>query len=268
MARYAIGDIQGCYRQLTQLLNKIDFNPSKDILYLVGDLVNRGPQSLDVIKWIYKNQDSVISVLGNHDIYLLARYFNIVKPDSDDTLGQLLKDKNINKYMDWLRTLSIVYHDSDYIITHAGVYPQMNFNDLLSCNHAISNHLQSSRCRSFLLDIYGNKPNSWNIEYDLFKKMKFTINACTRMRFLNTKDLSLDYKYKGEINNAPKDLTPWFNVEFDKSITKPIIFGHWAALGLKQTEQFSAIDTGCAWGRKLTALNLENQEITQVDYSA
>ncbi len=267
MARYAIGDIQGCHKQFIQLLSKIDFNPGKDTLYLVGDLVNRGPRSLDVIKWVYTHQNSVINVLGNHDFYLLARYYGVVKSDNDDTLSNLLRDKNIGKYIDWMRSADLIFHDNDYILAHAGIYPKMNFNDALHINKAISNHLRSTQCRRFLEDIFGNKPNAWDSKMDMFKKMKFLVNSCTRMRFLNNDDYSLDYKFKGEVANASTRLTPWFNIEFDKSITKPIIFGHWAALGLKKDKKTISIETGCVGGRKLTAINLENHEIIQVDYS-
>lgn len=268
MARYAIGDIQGCYKELMQLLKIIDFNPSKDVLYLVGDLVNRGPDSLEVIKWLYKNQDSVITVLGNHDIYLLARHANLIRPDNEDTLAPLLRDKNINRYIDWIRSCPLIYHDSQYILVHAGIYPQMDFNELLHINHAISNHLKSGDYRRFIERVYGNKPNNWDVNMDHFKKMKFVINACTRMRLLNRNDYSLDYKFKGMLGNVPEDLVPWFHAPFDSSIDKKIIFGHWAALGFFHDRHYLALDTGCAWGRKLTAINLENSEIAQVMYGS
>jgi bis(5'-nucleosyl)-tetraphosphatase (symmetrical) len=155
MARYAIGDIQGCYKQFMEILDLIDFNPSHDVLYLVGDLVNRGPQSLEVLKWVYKNQDSVINVLGNHDIYLLARYNHLVKPDDEDTLGDVIRDKNIHKYINWLRSCPLIYHDNQIILVHAGVYPRMDFNDLLHINHSISNHLKAADYPQFIESILG-----------------------------------------------------------------------------------------------------------------
>ncbi|MEN9946008.1 MAG: hypothetical protein RLZZ293_394 [Pseudomonadota bacterium] len=264
MARYAIGDIQGCYAQFMKLLEVIDFNPSKDILYLVGDLVNRGPNSLEVLKWVYKNQDQVISVLGNHDIYLLARFNNLVKADHDDTLNSIINDKNAGKYIDWLRTCPLIYHDNEYILSHAGVYPYLSFNQMLHLNHAISNHFKKSNYVQFIHDIFGNKPNYWSDEYPLLKQMKFLINATTRMRFLERDSGALDYKYKGELSQMPPHLMPWFQSKFHPSISKKIIFGHWAALGFFHEQQFIALDTGCVWGRKLTAINLENYELNQV----
>lgn len=268
MARYAIGDIQGCYTQFMQLLKLINFNPGKDVLYLVGDLVNRGPDSLNVIKWLYEHQDQTIAVLGNHDIYLLARYANLVRPEAEDTLAPLLHDKNIAKYIDWLRARPLIYHDSQYILVHAGVYPRMDFNQLLQISHAVSNHLQSNNYQSFLEKMFGNKPNNWHQDMNKYKKMKFAINSCTRMRLLKRNDYALDYKYKGMLGNAPDDLIPWFQAPFDSSIDKKIVFGHWAALGFFHDHKYLALDTGCAWGRKLTAINLENFEIAQVAYSA
>ena len=268
MARYAIGDIQGCYTELCKLLDKINFNPSKDVLYLVGDLVNRGPESLKVLKWAYKNQDSIITVLGNHDIYLLARYNKLVAQDHDDTLSDLISNKDAGKLIDWVRSQPLIFHDNDYILAHAGIYPKLNFNSMLVLNHAVNNHLQSKDYPQFLEQVYGNKPNQWNDELDLIQKMKFFLNSCTRMRFLDSTTFALDYKYKSEISSKPENLIPWFKCEFDTSINKKIIFGHWAALGFYHDPKFISLDTGCVWGRKLTALNLENFEIFQVEYTA
>lgn len=268
MARYAIGDIQGCYKQFMQLLKAIDFNSGKDVLYLVGDLVNRGPKSLEVMKWVYKNQNCVINVLGNHDIYLIARYHHLVKIDGDDTLADLVRDKNIVKYIDWLRSAPLVYHDNEYILAHAGIYPQMDFNELLHINHAVSNHLKSLEYPQFIEQVFGNKPNIWSNEHDSLKKMRFVVNACTRMRFLDRKDYSLDFKYKGELGGMPEHLTPWFHTPFHKSINKKIVFGHWAALGFFHEQRYISLDTGCVWGRKLTAINLDTFDLHQVAYSA
>jgi bis(5'-nucleosyl)-tetraphosphatase (symmetrical) len=264
MARYAIGDIQGCYQQFSELISLIDFNPSKDVLYLVGDLVNRGPQSLEVIKWVYKHQDAIINVLGNHDIYLLARYNHLVKADADDTLSDLLRDKQIPRYIDWLRTAPLVFHDNEYILVHAGVYPRLNFTELLQINHAITNHLRGEDYPHFIETMYGNKPSHWDDNHNLAKKMKFVLNACTRMRFLQVDDYSLDFKYKGDLGGMPDNLLPWFNVPFDPSISKKIVFGHWAALGFFHEQRYISLDTGCVWGRKLTAINLDNFELAQV----
>lgn len=263
MARYAIGDIQGCYHEFIKLIAKINFNPSCDILYLVGDLVNRGPQSLEVMRWIYKHQDSLINVLGNHDFYLMARYNNLLKTSSD-TLEDLIHDKNITKYIDYLRTNWLIFQDNEHILVHAGIYPKMNFNDLLQMNYFISQQLQKKDYAKFIAEIYGNKPSAWDKSYGQLKKMKFVINSCTRMRYLDNSDFSLDYQYTGEMVDAPKNLIPWFKVQPESSYNKKIICGHWSSLGLFNNEKLIALDTGCVWGKKLTAINLETLEIIQV----
>jgi len=267
MARYVIGDIQGCYKAFTLILDKIAFNPSIDVLYLVGDLVNRGPESLKVLKWLYKNQDSVVTVLGNHDIYLLGRYSDVLPPDANETIQDILTYTGSAKLIDWLRSQPLVFHDNDHILVHAGIYPKMNFNQLLVIANSISTHLKSKDYAIFLHKVYGNKPNAFTSTLDNIQQMKFVVNACTRMRYLNHADYSLDYKYKGEFSNPPQGLAPWFRTDFDPSIQKKILFGHWAALGFFHDEKVLAVDTGCAWGRYLTAFNLDTAEITQIDNS-
>jgi len=265
MARYAIGDIQGCYTSLMKLLAKIDFNPGRDTVYLVGDLVNRGPQSLEVLQWAYKYQDSIISVLGNHDIYLLARYANIRTMSDDDTLNDVLNDVHASLLMAWLRSCPLIHVEQDYLFVHAGIYPKLDLHHLLLLNHQISQQLQSPNYAQFIDSIYGNKPNKWSAELSTVKQHKFVINACTRMRYLQLPDYELDYSCKiGDINNCPQQLIPWFKVDFHSTINKPIIFGHWAALGLLVHENYICLDSGCVWGGKLSALNLDNREIIQV----
>ena len=263
MARYAIGDIQGCYTPFLKLLAKIGFNPGIDTLYLVGDLVNRGNESLSVLKWIYANQDNVITTLGNHDIYLLARYNNIRSADADDTLNDVLLYPKAQNLIDFLRSCPLIYEMSDYIIVHAGIYPHIDFNHLTLLNHLITQQLQSTKYATFIDNIYGNKPNTWDNNLSPLQQMKFVINSCTRMRYLDTKDYSLNYNHKSK-TKKDNTLIPWFNVNSHKTINKKIIFGHWAALGLHIDTKCIGIDTGCVWGKKLTAINLDTLEVIQV----
>jgi bis(5'-nucleosyl)-tetraphosphatase (symmetrical) len=264
MAKYAIGDIQGCYTQLMKLLTKINYNPSIDTLYLVGDLVNRGHESLKVLNWAYKNQDSIVTVLGNHDIYLLRRYHSTVKPDSDETIQDILSSSDCKKLIEWLKCQPLIFHDDHHIVVHAGIYPKLNFNTLLEICDLVSEELQAKNPTVFLDSVFGNKPALWSDDLEPLQKMKFAINCCTRMRFLNVVDCSLDYKYKGDLINMPDLLIPWFTVDFDPSINKQILFGHWASLGFFHTPKFISLDTGCVWGRSLTAINLDSFEIFQV----
>jgi bis(5'-nucleosyl)-tetraphosphatase (symmetrical) len=265
MAKYVIGDIQGCYTQLMQLLSKLEFNRGQDTIYLIGDLVNRGPQSLEVLQWAYDNQDSVVTILGNHDIYLLARYANIRGLSEGDTLNDILISKYAPLLIDWLRSCPLIYQDSQYLLAHAGIYPKMDLNQLLLLSHQISQQLQSTNYAQFIDDIYGNKPNKWSADLSHIKQMKFAINACTRMRYLELPSYELNYSYKrGDITKRPDSLIPWFEVDFHSTINKTVIFGHWAALGLFMHAKCICLDSGCVWGGKLSALNLDSLEVIQV----
>lgn len=264
MARYAIGDIQGCYTRLIKLLEVIKFNHDQDTLYLVGDLVNRGTESLQVLQWVYDHQNSVKTVLGNHDIYLLARYYNILEADDDETIGDILSYSDNERLILYLRTCPIIREIDDYLIVHAGIYPKLPLQQLLEISNNIQEMLQSNNCIPFIKSIYGNKPDFWSDEHTLLNKMKFVINASTRMRYLSNETFSLQYKYKGEIVAKPANLVPWFKVDFDPSINKKILFGHWAALGFYHNSKVVSLDTGCVWGRFLTAFNLDTYQITQI----
>ena len=264
MARFAIGDIQGCYNEFMALLSKISFTPGKDTLYLVGDLVNRGPNSLEVLRYIYKHQDSIITVLGNHDIYLLARYASIVDATSDETISDILTANDSKKLIGYLRSCPLIFEDSDYILVHAGIHPDLSLDNLVKLNNAVMKNLKSDNYPKFIKKIYGNKPYIWSNNLSPNKQMTFAINASTRMRFINIKTHAIDYKFKGEVFNHPRELTPWFKLSLHPSINKKVLFGHWAALGFYHSENFISLDTGCVWGRKLTAIDIDTFEIAQV----
>lgn len=264
MATYAIGDIQGCYKEFMELLSKINFKPGRDTLYLVGDLVNRGPESLKVLRYIYRHQDSIITVLGNHDIYLIGRYAGVIEAGTDDTINQILEASDSSKLVGYLRSCPLLFQDANYILVHAGIHPSITLNKLSTLNDSISHHLQSDNYDKFITKIYGNKPNLWSDELSYVKQMRFMVNASTRMRFIDTKTYALDYKFKGEVYNHPSELVPWFKIDMNSTIKKKVIFGHWAALGFFHSENFISLDTGCVWGRKLTAINIDNFDIAQV----
>ena len=259
-----MGDVQGCYAQFTQLLAKIDFNPGKDTLYLVGDLVNRGPESLKVLRWVYRHQDCIVTVLGNHDIYLLGRYAGVLEPNTDETIQDILLSTDVSKLIGYMRSCPLIFQDEDYILVHAGIHPSMTMNKIAMLNDSISHYLQADNYDKFIEKIYGNKPNLWSDELSHIKQMRFMINASTRMRFIDANTYAMDYKFKGEVFNHPAELIPWFKVAVNPSIKKKILFGHWAALGFLHSETFIALDTGCVWGRKLTAIDIDTFDITQV----
>lgn len=265
MANIAIGDIQGCYDKFLQLLAKLSFNKGKDNLYLVGDIVNRGRYSCEMLKWCYKNSDVVRCVFGNHDIYLLARYCGIRKKDHDDTLDDLLYDKDIAKMIDYVRSWKLLEECGDSYMIHAGLYPKIDFSLFQYWQNQISQQLSGDNYVNFIDAVYGNKPNIWTDDLTKMEKMKFIINASTRMRYLNKHDYSIDYQFKCN----PKDLKnegilPWFMFDNISNIKKNIIFGHWASLGYMQYKNCISIDTGCIWGNQLTAIDLLTKEIIQV----
>ena len=263
MSRYAIGDIQGCYREFMALLGKIAFNPSVDTLYLVGDIVNRGPESLKVLQWVYNNQDAVRLALGNHDIYLLGRYAGAIQPGNSDTIADILNYTAAHKLIDYLRQCPLVLQDDNYIVVHAGIHPGVDLSALLLLTDNASTQLKSKDYASFIKMIFGNKPSTWSENLNILKQTKFIINACTRMRFLEQPSLALDYKYTGSVTDHPEDLIPWFYVKSHPSVTKTVVFGHWAALGFMQSDTAIALDTGCVWGGKLTAINLDTLEVIE-----
>lgn len=264
MAKYAIGDIQGCYYTFIQLLNQINFNPSKDTLYLVGDILNRGPYSLKMLNWLYENQDNVISVLGNHELHLLARYYNLVSSNPNDTLDEILNCTMIKQFIEYLSSLPLVHFTDEFTICHAGVHPHLTKSILIEYNDIFSSQLQNSHNQPlWLLDIYNNHQLPWQASLSVKEKLNFVVNSLTRMRYLHKDDLSLEYSFKGELNTAPDHLIPWFKA-YKQNLNQPkIIFGHWSSLGLNYHSNSIAIDTGCVWGRALTALNLTDFTITQ-----
>ena len=264
MAKYAIGDIQGCFDKLSLLLNKISFNPSVDHLYIVGDLVNRGPKSLEVLDFVYKYQDSISLVLGNHDIYLIGRYAKVLYKAKDDTIDEVINARNASKLIGYLRSCPLIIKTDRYIFVHAGLYPKLDFDIIFNLSMKINELLKLKEYAKFIESIYGSQPNYFNDDFIDSKKLKFIINSCTRMRYINNKNYSLNLKYKGEINEVKKYLTPWFEIVPDTKLPQKIIFGHWASLGYFKNDICIAIDTGCVWGKQLTALNLESEEIIQV----
>lgn len=263
MAIYAIGDIQGCYYSFLDLLKEIGFKRGKDKLWLVGDLINRGHGSLQVLRWCYKHKSSVIAVLGNHDLHALAVKYKIIEPDNEDTLSRLLKAKDSDVLFKWLRSLQLVHYEKKHLMVHAGLLPQWTVNDAIKLSKEVSFELRSKRYKEFLSSMYGNKPNKWVSNLNKNDKARIIINAMTRLRTL-TANGAIDFTYKGELKNKPKKLKAWFDFPNRKTKNSTIIFGHWSALGLIKRGDIFAIDTGCVWGRTLTALRLDDKLVFSV----
>lgn len=267
MTDYVVGDIQGCYAGLKQLLHTIDFNPSKDHLYAVGDLVARGEDSLGVIQLCYGLGDSFTSVLGNHDLHLLAIHHGLKKAKPSDNLDALLNHKHINKYIDWLRAWPLAHcYNNNTLITHAGLYPSWSIAQANMMSDEIHAQLIHKKYPKLLAKMYGNQPYSWHSNLAGMERNRFIINAFTRMRYVSTHG-ALDFASKMHPNDAPNTVTPWFE-HFNPQLHphQQVIFGHWASLlGVTHQAQFIALDTGYVWGNKMSCLNLTDHTIIAVN---
>ncbi|MDP3087092.1 MAG: symmetrical bis(5'-nucleosyl)-tetraphosphatase [Methylotenera sp.] len=272
MATYAIGDIQGCYHAFKALLTAIDFNAQYDELWLVGDLINRGSGSLEVLRWCYQHQDSLKIVLGNHDLHALVVAAGFVRAHRGDTLDALLEAADRDVLLDWLRHQNLVYQgepypNEKYIMVHAGLLPQWTAEEVLSYAREVEDALQGVDYLTFLENMYGNLPNSWHENLEGLDRLRVITNALTRLRIC-TKQGEMEFNFKGELSDVPRGFKPWFDVKNRATRTSQVIFGHWSALGLQQRENIYALDTGCLWGGQLTAMNLQTKAITQVQSNA
>lgn len=267
MATYAIGDIQGCYHELRLLLKKIHFNPNSDQLWLAGDLVSRGPKSLEVLQFLYDHQDACTAVLGNHDLHLLANYHLGRKPNPKDKLKPLMKSSDKEELMEWLISQPLAYYDGDFkmLMTHAGVPPGWDLEQTLANAFEAETTLANpNKRKKYFKKMYGNEPATWDKTLKKYDRLRFTTNALTRMRFCDL-DGNLDFVKKGAPSKRFKYYKPWY--KFQKKLLKEtgVVFGHWAALnGKAKNKNLFALDTGCVWGNKLTALRLEDKKQFQV----
>lgn len=267
MSIYAIGDIQGCYDSFRRLLDKIDFDPDEDRLWLTGDLVNRGPKSLKTLRFVRKLGDAAITVLGNHDLHLLALANGL--EDRDDrgrTLAKVLDADDCDDLMDWLRTLPLAHFDAglNTLMVHAGLPPQWTVKKALLRAAEVEKILRGGDYLALLPKLYGDKPTRWSGKLDGYKRLRFIVNALTRIRMVD-EDGRLDFAHKGPPTNARKGLVPWFRLPDARWRGTRIVFGHWSALGLVVKRDLLCVDTGCVWNRELTAVRLNDApEIVQV----
>ncbi len=256
MAIYAIGDVQGCYDALMRLLERIQFDEKKDVLWFTGDLVNRGTKSLETLRFIKSLGESAVSVLGNHDIHLLVAFFDATVLKKKDSLKPILNAPDCEELLTWLRYRPLFYWNESFCLLHAGLPPQWDFQQIKAMTNQFENALRSSDYKNLLLNLYGDKPDCWSENLTEFEQLRFTVNCLTRMRFCDAQG-KLDFVYNGEIGSQPANLMPWFAVPNRKSQNLKIIFGHWSALGFYNGYNCYAIDTGCVWGGTLTALKLD-----------
>ncbi len=261
---WAIGDIQGCHDDFMALLKKIDFDSSKDQLWLVGDLVNRGNGSLKMLEYLYGIKDNVVAVLGNHDISLLAAYWGLKK--SNPTIDPILNSPKADELIDWVRSLPFVHYDKElgYVMAHAGIPPAFDLEMALLFSAKLQAKLSSDDAPRWLAKKMQDAPAL----YDGTKKNRYAINAFTRMRYCDAKG-RLDYNQKGKPNkkSAAAGLMPWFECPTRKKLPAKVIFGHWSTLGYIENDEVVCLDTGCIWQGKMTAkrIDIPNGDIVQTD---
>lgn len=263
MATYAIGDIQGCYESLQCLLEKISFNSERDRLWLVGDLINRGQDSLATLRFLYSIRSSVEFVLGNHDLHFLAIASGQRKKSQGDTLDELLCASDKQLLIDWLIQGKLLHtdHQLGFTMVHAGIPPQWTLHQAQAHAREVEAVLQSRYCSEFLQNMYGNTPNLWKNKLVGMDRLRLITNYFTRMRFCTAEGL-LELDTKDSASAAPLGYSPWFAHSERKARNEKIIFGHWAALqGQTNTPNIYALDTGCVWGGSLTALRLDDEKL-------
>lgn len=264
MALYAIGDIQGCLVCLQRLLDTIKFDPSTDQIWLAGDLVNRGPNSLGVLRFIKSLGSSAVCVLGNHDLHLIANAYGKGKLKSRDTLQSVLDAPDCHELIEWLRFRPLFHVKQSFVMVHAGLAPQWTINEAGKYALEVESVLQNNQIDSFLEHMYGNTPAIWSQDLTGWERLRFIANAFTRIRYC-THDGALQMKEKRSPSKKSDQLIPWFEMENRQSTAATIVFGHWSTLGLKLEQNILSLDTGCVWGGYLTAVRLdESRQVFQV----
>jgi len=257
MAIYAVGDVQGCFDELRGLLDRIRFDPASDRLWQVGDLVNRGPASLEVLRFVRGLGEVATVVLGNHDLYLLMVAAGFRKRGKDDTLGPVLKADDRDELLDWLATRPLMHVEGGFAMVHAGLVPQWSVDAARQRAAEVEGALRGARRQAFLSDLQGNQPDIWSERLAGQDRLRFIVNAMTRMRFCSV-DGRLEFRTKGPPELAPAGHMPWFDVPGRASASHTIVCGHWSALGFRRRQGLLALDTGCLWGGELTAVRLED----------
>lgn len=257
MATYAIGDIQGCYDELRRLLDAIGFDPLKDRLWCVGDLVNRGPDSLSVLRFIRALGPQAVVVLGNHDLHLLALAAGNPKHGKKSTLDEVLAAPDRDELIHWLRYRPVMHvsEKKGFALIHAGLPPQWDLAQAQACARELEGVLRGPDHREFLYAMYGNEPARWSADLTGIERLRFITNCFTRLRYCTT-DGALRLNDKGALGSQPKGVLPWYAVPNRATARERIIFGHWSTLGYRNEHNTWSLDSGCLWGGSLTALRV------------
>lgn len=265
MATYAIGDIQGCYDQLQALLEKVAFDPADDRLWLTGDLVNRGPRSLEVLRFVRNLGERAVTVLGNHDLHLLAVWQHRDRLKRSDSLEPVLAAPDGDELLHWLRRQPLMHDDPalGFAMVHAGLSPQWDLPTAMACAEEVNAVLRGDRFTDFLAHMYGNRPDRWSPTLTGWDRLRYAVNCFTRLRYCSA-DGRLEFRQKDAPGSQPAGYLPWFEVPGRRHAGREIIFGHWSTLGLYRGHGVRALDTGCLWGGALTALRLEDGAVLQI----
>jgi len=258
VALFAIGDVQGCYKSLKKLIKKTGFRESKDTLLLVGDLINRGPDSLSVVRAIMDLGDSAITVLGNHDLHFLAVAAGAEAYKSKDTFRDVLDSPQLDEIVAWYRQRPLLHVQDGVALTHAGIWPGWTTKKALRRAREVEQVLAGDQYAEFFRNMYGNKPDRWSGKLQGWERIRFITNSFTRMRYVDS-DLRLDLTIKGRADTS-SSLQPWFKAP-SRPRKERIVFGHWSALGLYNDLSVIALDTGCIWGESLTAVRLDTSPV-------
>jgi bis(5'-nucleosyl)-tetraphosphatase (symmetrical) len=264
MATYAIGDVQGCFNSLRRLLDRIAFHPHVDRIWFVGDLVNRGPDSLSVLRYIKELRDRAVVVLGNHDLFLLAVAEHIVPVRPEDTLQAVLAAPDRDELLTWLRQQRLFHHENPFALVHAGLLPQWSIDDATRFAHEVEVGLRGPSYRDVLRALYPSKHLQWSSQLTGPTRLATLIKVLTRLRACSP-DGRMESSYSGPLERIPAGYFPWFTIPDRRHRDTTIVCGHWAALGLHCESHLLAIDSGCVWGRQLTAVRLEDRKVFQVE---
>lgn len=261
MAVYAVGDLQGCLGSFLALLERIDFDPALDRLWLAGDLVSRGPRSLETLRQVRGLGDAAVVVLGNHDLNLLAVAQGLRDHNPKDRLAPILEAPDRDELLEWLRHRPLLHHDPalGYTMVHAGFAPQWDLDLARSCAREVEEILRGPDHRELLRRMYGNHPDHWDPGLAGWDRLRFSINCFTRLRYVDEAG-RIDLEAKGPPRSQPPGLHPWFQAPGRRSRATPIVFGHWSALGVYLGDNVFGLDSGCVWGGHLSALRLDRKE--------
>ncbi|MBD3618742.1 MAG: symmetrical bis(5'-nucleosyl)-tetraphosphatase [Chromatiales bacterium] len=263
MAIYAIGDIQGCFDALRRLLDDLRFDPEADQLWSVGDLVNRGPQSLETLRFFRGLGEAATVVLGNHDLHLLAVHAGAQPLKPKDSFAELLAAADAGELLHWLRHRPLLHHDAGLgvVLAHAGIAPAWDLATARACAREVEAVLRGDDHPAFFDQMYGNEPTEWQDSLTGTGRLRYIVNAFTRMRYCDATG-RLDLDFKGRPGEETGGLMAWFEVPGRRLVDQRIVFGHWSTLGLLQRDKLLALDTGCVWGGRLTAARLDPQGVT------